>query len=232
MSEEDQIRRLLADARHDEPIPPDVAGRLDGVLADLRADRPVRPTVTDLDAARRRRRARVMLVAAAAVVVVGIGVNQVRGHGIGSEASSDDSGGGAAAQSQVRSGASGELAAPSPPSNSLDLARGQAVRISSDRFAQRARQLQAVRRSSASGSAGSAAGAQADTPHPASGQYFYDLQKTVRCRAPGRGRAVPVRYDGAPGLLVYRPPSGDSQVVDLILCGHSGIVRTITLPAP
>ena len=49
---------------------------------------------------------------------------------------------------------------------------------------------------------------------------------------PGPGRKVDVTYDGAPGVLVFRPPTRDSQVVDLILCGHSGITRTITLPAP
>ena len=32
---EEQVRRLLADARHTEPMPDDVAARLDGVLADL-----------------------------------------------------------------------------------------------------------------------------------------------------------------------------------------------------
>ena len=37
---EEQVRRLLADARHDEPMPDDVAERLDRVLADLHDEAP------------------------------------------------------------------------------------------------------------------------------------------------------------------------------------------------
>src|SRR4051812_27130596 len=96
MSQDDQIRRLLADAQHTEPIPPDVAGRMDGVIADLRADRPVRPTVADLGAARRRRHARTLLIAAAVVIVAGIGIDQLRGLSLGS---ADDSAGGSGADS-------------------------------------------------------------------------------------------------------------------------------------
>ena len=37
--DQDAVRRLLAEARHDEPVPPAVAARLDAVLAELTADR-------------------------------------------------------------------------------------------------------------------------------------------------------------------------------------------------
>ena len=83
---EDDVRRLLADARHTEPMPADVAARMDDLLAGLRPDSPVAPEVPDAEpvpvstpaprhpavaslAAQRRRRAAGMLVAAAAVVV-------------------------------------------------------------------------------------------------------------------------------------------------------------------
>jgi hypothetical protein len=46
------------------------------------------------------------------------------------------------------------------------------------------------------------------------------------------GPAVAVRYDGEPGVAVFRPVHGDTQVVDLFLCGHDGPYRSITLPAP
>ena len=53
--EEEQVRRLLADARHTEPMPADVAARLDEVLAGLPRDAPgpgpLQPAVADLDAA-------------------------------------------------------------------------------------------------------------------------------------------------------------------------------------
>lgn len=89
--DEARVRRLLGEARHDEPLPADVADRLDGVLARLEAGEPVGPVpgprttrqrVVEL-AARRRRRAASVLVAAAAVVVVGIGLGQVVDAGSG-----------------------------------------------------------------------------------------------------------------------------------------------------
>ena len=215
MSEEDQIRRLLADARHDEPIPPDVAGRMDGVLADLRADRPVRPTVTDLGAARRRRRVRTLLVAAAAVAVAGIGIDQLRGADLsgGGDAGSGASAGRpeVAAEDGAGGGATSDHAEVPGPAGSA------ALRLDPDRFTRQVTRLQLGR--------GAAAYAASD------GRLLHSL-KGVRCRMPGPGRKVDVTYDGAPGVLVFRPPTRDSQVVDLILCGHSGITRTITLPAP
>ena len=74
---EEQVRRLLADARHDEPMPDDVADRLDRVLADLQDESRRTPAPIDLAARRRRRIARNVLVAAAAVVVVGVGISRV-----------------------------------------------------------------------------------------------------------------------------------------------------------
>ena len=38
--QQEAVRRLLAEARHDEPVPADVAARLDGVLAQLAAEGP------------------------------------------------------------------------------------------------------------------------------------------------------------------------------------------------
>ena len=80
--DDDAVRRLLADARHTEPMPADVAARMDDVLADLRQGSSVTAEVPDAEpspapphpvvvslAAQRRRRVAGMLVAAAAVVV-------------------------------------------------------------------------------------------------------------------------------------------------------------------
>ena len=48
----------------------------------------------------------------------------------------------------------------------------------------------------------------------------------------GRGRFVPVRYGETPAVLVFRRPVGDTQVVDLFLCGSEEPERSVTLPAP
>ncbi len=238
MSEEEQVRRLLAEARHDEPMPADVAGRLDGVLADLRAERPVRPVVADLAAARRRRRAGALLVAAAAVVVAGVGLDQLRGGG-----QADSTAGGSASVA--------EDAPPSPPRTSAEagsdangtndtndsvdgggaaalvpLPSGHLVRLDEDRFA---RQVDRIRqRLVLSRSAG-----ELDSQSATAGQR-YELDTRPRCSVAdvGAGQLVPVRYAGTPGVLVYRKVTGDSQVVDLFLCGRDGPGRSVTLPAP
>ena len=218
MSEEDQIRRLLADAKHTEPIPPDVAGRMDGVIADLRADRPVRPIVTDLAAARRRRRVRTLLVAAAAVVVAGIGVDQIRGIELGGQADSTSSGDSndRGAESATRpQPAAGEL---DRTTQELDFSYDLAIPIDPDRFGRQVARLRPD-------------GDTAASALPQDGAELNDLPGQLRCAAPGRGRAVEVLYDGSPGLLLYRPPRGDSQVVELYLCGGDEPTRSITLPA-
>src|SRR5688500_8307111 len=89
--EQEEVRRLLADARHSAPMPDDVANRLDTVLAELAEGSPDELEATPAPASaggvvvslasRRRRRAATALVAAAAAVAVGIGLGQVVGNG-------------------------------------------------------------------------------------------------------------------------------------------------------
>lgn len=91
--QEHEVARLLADARHTEPMPDQVVARLDAVLASLAAPEeapetaPVAPVV-DLAARRRTRRLR-MLVAAAAVVAAGVALPS---YLPGVTTSSDDAG--------------------------------------------------------------------------------------------------------------------------------------------
>ena len=87
--QESAVRQLLAEARHDVPIPSDVADRLDTVLAGLSRDEPGAPGVApviDLAARRRRRNAAGVLAGAAAVIVAGFVGAQVI------DVSSDDAG--------------------------------------------------------------------------------------------------------------------------------------------
>ncbi|GAB3198429.1 hypothetical protein GCM10027062_12580 [Nocardioides hungaricus] len=215
MTEDDQVRRLLAAARHTDPTPADVVERLDGVLADLHAGRPPRPAVTDLAAARRRRRARALLVAAAAVVVAGVGFNQLLGASTsgGDASSSADSGGAAEVQ-----GSQGDGLASGLPGDRFEGAPGTAskpaARVAATDFGESALRLRRVTLTTQLDGA-------------------YSLAK-ARCtgRDAGTGTLVPIRYDGRPAALVYRLPRGRTQVVDLYLCGRGGVARSITLPAP
>lgn len=108
------VRRLLAGARHDEPMPAEVVDRLDAVLADLKAESagsadvsqapastsPV-DNVTPLRAATERssseppRRSKLpqLFLAAAAVAAIGFGVTQIlpTGEGDGDSGAGDTS---------------------------------------------------------------------------------------------------------------------------------------------
>ena len=234
--QEREVRRLLADARHTEPMPVDVSARLDRVLADLATqdtdhaepDTSVPATVVSLTS-RRRRRAASLLVAAAAVVAVGVGIDQLT-HlaGTGGSASSDS-----AATSDVGSGSGRSSLKPenrgSTPGNDqlgsdspnaaqagprlLPLAR--AVPLRSGHFARdvaRARRLTHERN----------VYGDLDTRHHGFTCTPGDW---------GRGTFVPVRYDGRRGVLAFRAVNGDTQVVDLYGCGSSQVLRSITLPA-
>jgi hypothetical protein len=220
MTDDDQVRRLLADARHTEPLPEDVAARLDDTLADLRADRPVRSAVTDLAAARRRRRARNLLIAAAAaVVVVGLGIDQLgdlQMSGGGDDAASSADAGGSGDRPQAererpRDELNGAESAPRETDGSL-------ARVTAEDFGAYAFRLR---------------------DHDKRFNYLTSSDATTsldkaECPAGnwGRGRAVRIRYDGSPAALVYRAPRGETQVVDLFLCGSEAPTRSITLSAP
>ena len=237
---EEQVRRLLAEARHTEPMPEDVAARLDGVLADLAAEpaEEVRPrarpaVVADLAAARRRRTARNLLVAAAAVVLVGVGLNQVDLEVGGRDADSAASGGaetadraGRADDDQLASGQASEAEVPN--GSELRGADGAfalpPVRLSPERFGTQVRRLQAERGVTALN----------DSLSHTSGKADLGRLDAEACPTDGwgAGRVVVVRYDGALGALVFRRVHGDTQVVDLFLCGSDDPARSVTLPVP
>jgi hypothetical protein len=240
--EEEQVRRLLADARHAEPMPDDVAARLDAVLADLRdedhgAPAPVVSTQrpTDLAAARRRRNARSWLVAAAAVGVLGLGINQVVQMDVSGGDDADSSSSDAAVSGVERSGndnAEGGGSATEAPSTATSPGNLRAtlapVRLDSARFDTQVTRLRdRVDRDPAA--YGLADGT--DSAPPA-GDNLSAHAATCAARGWGRGTAVPVRYDRQPGVLVFRRVGGDTQVVDLFLCGSDHPERSITLPAP
>ena len=210
-------------------MPDEVADRLDAVLADLPAlspvdvtpDQPVAgPPPTDLAAARRRRTARSLLVAAAAVAVLGVGLHQLTGS---DEAATDTA-------SRSEAGGAAQESAPAPADadagggdRSDQPAEGTQPRVplTTERFTAQVGRIQPRSSDGPGSELASEAGA---------------ASRTARAGCPttgwGPGRLVPVSYDGAAGALVYRPPTGDTQIVDLFLCGEQDPTRSITLTAP
>ena len=222
--QEARVARLLADARADEPIPAEVAARLDRVLAGMASEQIAGPgqqiaPVIDI-AARRRRRVRTLLVAAAAVVVAGVGIGQLVEPDGGSDNSASDE------ANSLESGSGGEddAARPEGPAGMSEdelEALGVPARITTGSFAADVRRFQDRPgvRSTASDGVPMDMG-QAAKEFPCSPAAF------------GPGKLVAVRYNGQPAVLAYRPAAGDTQVVELLQCGSAEVVRSTTIPLP
>lgn len=228
--EQDAVRRLLADARHDGTTPPEVVTRLDETLTALVSERgemspePQAPVI-DL-AARRRRRAGVGLLAAAAVVVAGVAV----GQGL-PQMSGDDSSAGSAAQDEADTS---QLPPPDEGDGS-DSGAGREPSTESQELAPSAKiEASDVPTLSASDldldedlvDLRAASTYRTDLLGPAQALSGCDL------RGIGPGRRVVAEVDGQPGVVVFRRPSGDAQDVAIYVCGDPAPVRTLTLPAP
>lgn len=226
--EQQEVRRLLVDARHVDPMPESVVARLDSVLAGL-ADEPVRVApVTEL--ATRRRRATSLLVAAAAVIAIGVGVGQVVGTGAPSsdemsastrdDAGADQDPGATAADPESAESSKDGAGDAAAPSESQAEERGPRT------FAELSREAYSVDVS--------ALRELTNAADPVDGlTSSYDAAgETCLSDAWGAGEFVPVRYDGIPAVLVFRRAIGDTQVADLFLCGDTEPRRSVTLPAP
>ncbi|QCW52317.1 hypothetical protein FE634_21190 [Nocardioides dongxiaopingii] len=233
------VRRLLAKARHTEPLPPEVAQRLDGVLGQLVSEGPRAidpppppgPAPVDELAARRRRRVTGLLAAAAAVVVVGVGIGQLTDLSGGSD--SDDSGGadvssagsaadedGAADVPERQPQAPGEVPSQEPSGPPPQLAGARPPNVSADFATDAARLRPRAVVPSAAGTVVTGADLSDDPmfvcdPTPA-----------------GPGLLLAVRYDDRPAVLAYRPARGDTQPVELLRCGTGDVLRSTVLPAP
>lgn len=242
--EQDAVRRLLADARHDEPAPPEVVARLDETLASLVSERvsardsdrssaddrsgvPRAASVLDLGA-RRRRTVGIGLLAAAAVVVAGVAIGQGLPRMSGGDSDSGSASGGDSATSQREFGAStddsdaggGNLAKrqetpqPEEPFLSPGLAGYPELLTFDEALDDQLLELRAAQSQSS---------ATDESAPTASG---------CELRGIGPGRRVVAQIDGSHGLVVFRPPGRTTQQADLYVCGDPEPVRTLTLPAP
>jgi hypothetical protein len=220
-----EVRRLLAEARHTEPMPDDVADRMNAVLARLRDETPAaraeadqRPGAVVPIAAHRRRRAAGLLVAAAAIVVAGVAVAPHIPRGSSGGPAETAAGDRAADQSGNRLGSTSNHGSPGPQAVQPSSGHLPPVRVQDGRVVVRPRHftadaLQARQRLKA----------QTVTP---------DASRPSCAGVPAQAELVPAEYQKAPAALVFRAVEGSSQVVDLYVCGDARPIRSATLPAP
>ncbi|WP_323792051.1 hypothetical protein [Nocardioides sp.] len=238
--QEARLRRLLSGARHAEPVPDDVAARLDRVLEQLAAeelDPAAHRTVVDLHA-RRRRRVTSLLVAAAAVVVVGVGLGQVLDLGSGSDSSeaastadlaesaeADRSEGSTSDFSRSEEGAeadagASQLSPVEPGASALEKGSPRPpVRLTEEAFAKQALRLR------------DRPGVRSLPMSVVPGEALSRSETFVCDTADwGAGRLLAALYDGVPAVLAYRPVTGETQTADLLRCGTGEILRSTVLP--
>jgi hypothetical protein len=228
-AEQAEVSRLLAAAsgpRPTEPMPPEVATRLDDVLAGLVAERASGPAgVTDL-AHRRRRRWPALLAAAAAVSVLGLGVGNVLDLG-GAEMEAVTAEGGSAPETLESADGAGAADAEAPAATT--------DRKAAEDSAEAPQPLD-----------GSVAGL-ADLPRLRRDSLTVDVQRIEDFGLEGNSRTqsaqrracvqlelsngddwVSVRLDGAPAVLVLRAPDGGRRTAEVYVCddGHPPVAET------
>jgi hypothetical protein len=232
--QESDVRRLLAEARHDEPIPTDVADRLDTVLAGLSRDEPgssgVAPVI-DLAARRRRRNAAALLAGAAAVIVAGFAI------GLGIDVSSNDStaSGGSSDAGADRAGKANdqaEAAGPHAAGDSLNAGpsdssvpqpqSSQVLRLSSTHL--RGDLTDQLRN-----------GADAATSLDGERGPLPMTFSAVGCTRPapankfGMGDFFPALYDQTPAVVALRAPADGRQRADVLDCGTAALLASVNL---
>jgi hypothetical protein len=246
--QDEYVRRLLADARHDEPMPTEVVDRLDSVLDGL-ADAPARPApapVRDLAAERRRRRVVQLLVAAAAVVAVGVGLGQLDLGSLATSGSDSESaaGGSSAADGQLESDR--EAVPDGPVRAAPDAFTGKPIVVTGRdlrRLAARGGAAYDVTLAELADADGTTFND--DVPAGEKASQFVATESDAaapQASAPqaswftckkgpyGAGRLVAVEYRGNPAVVAVRPSTGDSVVVELLQCGTATVLRSVTVP--
>lgn len=242
--EEARLRRLLADARADEPLPADVAARLDAQLAELGQERAGPPTaVAHLH--HRRRRAVGLLLAAAVVLVAGVGVAELVQR---PDASSESAGALAETDATAREPASGDATAgeaalerndaetaddgadagtatSSEETSRPDLpirvreVQGRLPRVREQRLERDAlRVRRGLPRRAVVGENRALLFAPGDFVCPADSW--------------GAGVFAGVRYGSQDAVLAFRTPSEQNQVVEVLQCGTGDVLRSVTVAAP
>ncbi|GAA1932801.1 hypothetical protein [Nocardioides marmoribigeumensis] len=237
------VRALLGEVgREPEPLPPDVAERLDDVLAGLvvertageraagGADAPGSPAVVPLERARRRRRALAGLVAAAAVVVGGWSLT-TSGLLTGSGGSADSAGGASGALPEAALGSQ----APGSFTMSSDSLRADARRLVGSDPAQLARLESSTQRLSPLHDQADAAQLPTTDTGGAPGPSRVPAGRCLDPLAPARLPRLAVTYDGRAATAVLRPErptaSGRDRVrVEVWSCTAPARLASVVVP--
>lgn len=227
-----EVRRLLAEARLREPMPDDVAARLDDVLAGLRDQKPApRPDLAEVVpiSAQRRRRVAGLLVAAAAIVVGGVVVAPHVHLDSSSTSGAASSAGDRAAEAQASAGDTRNQGNTGNQGDTTEEKQASPSTVApSTAGAPRLRDGRLVVRSQHFSADALRGRALLDDR-----AFLADQPKTCADVPTGSDAVagiVAAEYQGAPAALVYRPVAGTSQVVDLYVCGTPRPIRSTTLP--
>lgn len=218
-STEAAVRRLLAEARGDQPMPSEVAARLDTLLGELVEQRAAQAEVSSLAARRHRNRVPLFVAAAAAAIVIGgagivSSIGQVTsGDDSSASDSSADTAAGSVAEPETLSAPDAPAASAADPSDDDALvASGLAAPLTLT-SADFDTEVQTALTEIAQGR--SLLDASRDEP-PGGCEPSTDAFATI-----------PVTYDGAPGNLILAPPVAGRQQADLVLCGESTAERRV-----
>ncbi|MDO9458200.1 hypothetical protein, partial [Nocardioides sp.] len=188
---------------------------------------PHQAVVVDL-AARRRRRVTGLLGAAAAVVVLGIGVSQVVDLGESASDDSDSAGASSSQADQPEGAAEGRPNAPSlapgdgPDEGTTD---DESLPAAVPQVGRKGFK-DSVTRLRGSESVASSEGVPLNGDQLTSESMFVCPTNDW-----GAGQLVAVSYLGGPAVLAYRPPTGDTQSVELLQCGSGAVLRSVVIPS-
>ncbi|KRF20556.1 hypothetical protein ASG90_18430 [Nocardioides sp. Soil797] len=240
-AQQEAVRRLLASARHDEPMPADVVERLDGVLAGLtgeaggdvvsldstRAERAATPEAPAQHGSEKRsRRWPAYLLSAAAVVAIGFGVTQMipsgdQSGGDQSGSSADNARPSIAASSAPGTGDRSDSARP-PSKGQEELDASQ----SGPQYAAKSLPLPDV--------AGlSPRDAESDSRAKRSGAGALRLaERCVPHAVPPESQVRDATFRGRNAVVLYLPPTPSERPVEIYVCGSNSDepVRSLSLP--
>lgn len=234
--DETRVRGLLADARADGSMPPEVAARLDQALVDLAGERiAIDPVPADnvVPVARtRRHRVVAVLGAAAAVVVLGLAVGSFVRPAADDADTAAESNADTAVDRGAAQGGSDRTEVDAPDADRFDADLTDPDPYAVDQHF-RSRRTHVVRPGHLT--ADLARIQHRVLPDPSAGDYSRaELHAPARfaCKNAewGAGILVAVEFDGDPAYVAFRAPVGDAQVVDVLQCGTGDVLRTTTLP--